>query len=153
MSRALKMLLVSLAVLLVGTAAAVKVRGAHKSEGAAGAQTTLVAQTGSAWQNVLVPDHATDGVLTIVIPLGAADEMDAGNPSAVQLPPVMRLKVGDRIVIRNDDDRPHLVMYAYVQPGETNQRVLDKTGMEVYSAGCSVTAESTGTFMSMMVGS
>jgi hypothetical protein len=155
MSGGLKALLIALALALAASAGVVGLRSVRSSDNKPPSHAAAVAPTATsgAWQNVLVADHATGGVLTIVIPPGAADEMDAGNPSAVELPPVMRLKVGDQIVIRNDDDRPHLVMYAYVLPGETNERVLDKTGIEVYSAGCSVTAQSTGTFMSMMVGS
>lgn len=86
-----------------------------------------------------------------MIPDGAAAEMDAGNPSAVQLPPVMHLKVGDRIVIENHDSRPHLVMYAYVLPGATNERVMQQPDIEVYSAGCSVNASASGAFMTMVV--
>ena len=146
------MLLISAAVVALSAAALLTVKELDRGERATPSPTAIAAASGGAWQNVLVADHATDGVLTIVIPAGAADEMDAGNQSAIQLPPVMRLRVGDKIVIRNEDTRPHLVMYAYVLPGATNERTFDKPELQAYSAGCSVSADSTATtFMTLMV--
>lgn len=151
MSRELKLLLISAAVVVLGAAALFTARDLDRGE--RDIQTpSAIAATNGVWQDVLVADHATDGVLTIVIPAGAADEMDAGNQAAIQLPPVMRLKVGDKIVIRNEDTRPHLVMYAYVLPGATNERVFDMPDLQAYSAGCSVSADSPATsFMTLIV--
>lgn len=150
MSGKVKAAAISVALLLATMATVIGFRVLDSGDGAAPPQTPVIAVAG-VWQNVLVPDHATDGVLTIVIPPGAADEMDAGNSSAIQLPSVMRLTIGDKIVIRNNDTRPHLVMYAYVLPGASNERVFNEPDLQVYSAGCSVTATSTGTFMTLMV--
>jgi hypothetical protein len=53
------------------------------------------------------------------------------------MPPVIRLRVGDQIAIRNDDTVPHIVLYAVVPPGTTHRRTFVEAETEVFTAGCS----------------
>ena len=71
-----------------------------------------------------------------MIPRGTYLRIQAGELDAYNLPSVMNMRVGDRIVIRNEDDFPHILMYAFVPIGGTDVRVLDDVGTEVYTAGC-----------------
>jgi hypothetical protein len=82
-----------------------------------------------------MPSTPTDGVLTLTIPLGAAADQEAGGRGH-EMPPVISLHVGDRIVIRNDDNAPHMILYAWLRPGETSERTFTQPGSEVYSSGC-----------------
>jgi hypothetical protein len=83
-----------------------------------------------------VASESTDGVLTIVIPPGMAASQAAGGPD-LAMPPVIRLRAGDEIAIRNDDTVPHIVLYAVVPPGTTHRRTFDEPDTEVFTAGCS----------------
>lgn len=78
---------------------------------------------------VLVIPAALIGVLVAVssdgggeeyrveVPRGTGDRLDAGDD--VQLMPTeVRLAVGDRMVVQNDDDRTHVVGPYTVRPGE-----------------------------------
>jgi hypothetical protein len=76
-----------------------------------------------------------DGVLTMVIPPGAAADQRAGG-RGYEMPAVISLEVGEKIVIRNDDDAGHMILFAFVEPGETVERVFAEPGSEVYSSGC-----------------
>jgi hypothetical protein len=99
---------------------------------------------------VVMPSAPTDGVLAMAIPLGAAADQQAGGPG-YQMPAVVSLTVGDTIVIRNDDDAPHMFLYAFLKPGETHERTLTAPGSETYSAGCGVHAASYNTFTTIFV--
>jgi len=103
------------------------------------------------WINVLAPAQATSGVIEITIPSGTGAQLDAGNAAAITLPSVMYVHVGDEIIIHNHDIRPHLLLYAYIEPGGTNVRQFDAPGTEVYSAGCSSSAATSGLFMTMAI--
>lgn len=59
---------------------------------------------------VVIPTSSTDGVLSIVIPAGMDAAMKRSGDAAYHMPPVIRLKVGDTIVIRNDDTAPHMLL-------------------------------------------
>lgn len=87
--------------------------------------------------SVLIPGSPKNGVLSIIIPPGTAEQMSAGGRGYV-LPSVIQLRRGDKIVIRNDDIFPHLMLYAFVMPGETAERVFDAVSTETYSAGCTI---------------
>jgi len=63
---------------------------------------------------------------------------------------VIRVRVGDRIVIENQDVQSHFVLYAFVRPGETIDRVMTAPGSEVYSAGCA-TDHSVNAFTSLFI--
>jgi hypothetical protein len=80
---------------------------------------------------------ATDGVLTVAVPRGTSEVRQGGELGYV-LPARIDLKVGDTVVIVNNDISPHLVMWAFVMPGQTVERVFEKPGSETYSAGCTV---------------
>lgn len=97
-----------------------------------------------------LPSEVVDGVLTLAIPAGAAANQQAGG-RGYEMPSVISLRVGDRIVIRNDDDEPHMFLYAFVQPGETHERTFTQPGTEVYSSGCGVHAASILNFTSLFV--
>jgi hypothetical protein len=89
---------------------------------------------------VNVPAAPTDGVLTIVIPPGTDAAMKRTGDAGYHLPSVMRLDVGDTIVIRNDDDAPHMILYTFLLPGQTDRRTFTTAGSEAYSSGCSANA-------------
>lgn len=99
---------------------------------------------------VAMPSAPVDGVLTMVIPPGAAADQQAGG-RGYEMPSVIDLNVGDTIVIRNDDDMPHMIMYTFLMPGETNTRTFMEPGSEVYSAGCGLHAASFLNFTTIFV--
>ncbi len=87
-------------------------------------------------------DHETDGIVTIVIPRGMEAQMMQTGNGDYRLPSVIRLHVGDTIILQNNDIAPHAILYAVLMPGQTNRRTLTKIGSEIYSAGCSAAAGS-----------
>lgn len=99
--------------------------------------------------DVLIPNAATDGVLTVTIPPGTGEAMALGRNGYV-MPSVIRLKVGDKVVIHNEDAFPHVMMFAFVMPGETVERTFDTVGSETYSAGCTIDPSPNG-FTSLFV--
>lgn len=98
----------------------------------------------------VMPSAPVDGVLTMVIPPGAAADQQAGG-RGYEMPPVISLEVGDTIVIRNDDDAPHMILYTFLMPGETNERTFTEIGSEVYSSGCGLNAASFLNFTSIFI--
>ncbi len=88
-------------------------------------------------QPVSFASAPTAGVLRIAVPRGTA-EVRLGGELGYVLPPVMNLHTGDKVIITNNDISPHLVMWAFLMPGQTVERVFDKPGSETYSAGCTV---------------
>ncbi len=111
------------------------------------APTTTVARASDG--AVLVPGIPENGVLSITIPPGTAESMAAGGRGYV-LPAVIQLHRGDRIVIRNDDIFPHIMLFAFVMPGETAERSFDHVMTETYSAGCTIDPTPNG-FTSLFV--
>ena len=99
--------------------------------------------------DVIVPNVATNGVLAITIPAGTGETMAAGRHGYV-LPAVIKLQVGDRIVIRNRDVFPHFMLFAIVMPGETVERSMTEPMSETYSAGCTADPTQNG-FTSLFV--
>jgi hypothetical protein len=55
--------------------------------------------------------------IEIVVPAGTQDRLSAGE-SVVLMPARIELRVGDQLVIRNDDDVSHLVGPYQVDPGD-----------------------------------
>jgi hypothetical protein len=98
----------------------------------------------------VMPSAPTDGLLELVIPPGAFADQQAGGPG-YEMPSVIRLNVGDKIVIRNDDGASHMILYAFLKPGETHERIFTEPGSEVYSSGCGVHAASFNNFTSLFV--
>ena len=98
----------------------------------------------------VLPGTPTDGVLTLVIPSGAAVDQGLGG-QGYQMPDVIELNVGDTIVLRNDDTAPHMILYAFLMPGQTHERTLTTPGSEVYSAGCGVHGASFLNFTTIFV--
>jgi len=101
--------------------------------------------------SMTVAASATNGVIEIVIPFGAYERIQGGQLDFYNLPSVMNLKVGDRIVIRNNDAYPHLIMYAFVPVGGVDERVFTTTGSEVYTAGCTPSAGDYAPFTSIFI--
>ncbi len=97
-----------------------------------------------------MPSAPVDGVLSMVIPRGAAADQQAGG-RGYAMPSVISLEVGDRIVIRNDDDAPHMILYAFLMPGESDERVFTAPVSEVYSSGCGLHAASILNFTTIFV--
>ena len=99
----------------------------------------------------VIPAAPTDGVLTMVIPPGAAAEQRLGG-HGYTMPDVIQLTAGDTIVLHNDDTAPHMILYAFLMPGETHERTFTTPGSEVYSSGCGVHAASFLNFTTIFVG-
>lgn len=98
---------------------------------------------------VIIPNTPVNGVLEITIPPGTAESMAAGG-RGYELPPVINLHTGDKIIIHNNDGFPHLMMFAFVLPGESTERTFTKVGSETYSAGCTIDPTPNG-FTSLFV--
>ena len=62
-----------------------------------------------------------------------------------EMPAVIQLTTGDTIILRNDDTVPHMILYAFLMPGETHERTLTMPGSEVYSSGCGLHGASSST--------
>jgi hypothetical protein len=97
-----------------------------------------------------MPAAPTDGVLIMVIPPGAAADQRAGG-RGYQMPDVIQLTAGDTIVLRNDDTVPHMILYAFLMPGQTYERTVMTPGSEVYSSGCGVHGASFLNFTTIFV--
>ncbi|MCC6791311.1 MAG: hypothetical protein IT336_06495 [Thermomicrobiales bacterium] len=100
----------------------------------------LHAGHGDASDRVVAPNVPTDGLLEIVIPRGSDAVMKTSGDAAYHMPAVIKVRVGDTITIRNDDVAPHMVLYAFLMPGETDTRVFTGAGSETYSSGCAANA-------------
>jgi hypothetical protein len=112
---------------------------------------TLPAQEVAAPQGlVTMPDAPVNGVLTLAIPPGAAADQQAGGRGYI-MPSVIDLEVGDTIVIHNDDDAPHMILYTFLMPGQTDTRTFTSPGSEVYSSGCGLHAASILNFTTIFV--
>lgn len=76
--------------------------------------------------------------VTFVVDPGTGERLDAGE--VVELMPAeVRLDVGDTIVIRNDDDRDHVVGPYFVRSGETLQQTY--TRAQVLVGECQLSGE------------
>jgi hypothetical protein len=98
----------------------------------------------------VMPAAPTNGMLTMVIPPGAAADQRAGG-RGYEMPAVIQLTTGDTIVLRNDDTVPHMILYAFLMPGETHERTLTMPGSEVYGSGCGLHGASSLNFTSIFV--
>ena len=115
--------------------------------------TTIIAAPVDGVVEMVAAAAATTGLLEIVIPRGTYLRIQAGELDAYNLPSVMNMRVGDRIVIRNEDDFPHILMYAFVPIGGTDVRVLDDVGTEVYTAGCTPSGGEFAPFTTIFIAS
>ena len=100
---------------------------------------------------VVVPAGPTDGLLEIVIPRGADAAMKASGDQAYHMPAVIQVRVGDTMVIRNDDVVPHMILYAFLMPGQTDTRLFTTPGSETYSSGCAANAAEFHDFTTIFV--
>lgn len=98
----------------------------------------------------MMPAQPVAGVLTMVIPAGAAADQQQGG-TGYEMPAVISLDVGDTIVIRNDDDAPHMILYAFLKPGESDTRTFTAPGSETYSSGCGLHAASYHSFTTIFI--
>src|SRR5918994_5230385 len=97
---------------LILTGVGVGLRGTVDSEASSRSMLTApMAPTSVA----VMPAAPTDGVLTMVIPPGAAADQRAGG-RGYHMPDVIQLTAGDTIVLRNDDSVPHMILYAFLMP-------------------------------------
>jgi hypothetical protein len=101
--------------------------------------------------HVVAPAYSTDGALTITIPRGTDAAMHSSGDAAYHLPSVIRLTIGDTMVIRNDDVVPHMILYTFLMPGERDTRVFTTIGSEAYSSGCAANAASFHDFTTIFV--
>ncbi|MFM9106390.1 MAG: hypothetical protein ACKOWF_06785 [Chloroflexota bacterium] len=90
---------------------------------------------------------AAAGIL-VTVPGGTATEY-ATNGHRFELPPVIELRSGQSIEVRNDDLVTHVILGMAVPAGETRSRTAGEPGYEVYSAGCA--AHAAGSAMTTLV--
>ena len=69
------------------------------------------------------------------IPVGSGDAIDRGEPLEI-LPAELQVKVGEVIVIVNEDDRGHLIGPFFVGAGETLRQKFSSPG--TFIGECSV---------------
>jgi hypothetical protein len=98
----------------------------------------------------VLPGVPTDGVLTSLIPPRAAADQRLGG-RGYQMPDVIQLTASDTIVLRNDDTAPHMILYAFLLPGQTHERTLMTPGSEVYRSGYGVHGASFLNFTTIFV--
>jgi hypothetical protein len=72
---------------------------------------------------------------TFTIPAGTGDRVDAGERVAI-LPPQLTVRVGEVLVIVNEDDRGHAIGPFYVGPGQTLRQRFAAPGE--FEGECSV---------------
>jgi len=111
---------------------------------------SLLPAPAPAVESVVVPGVATDGVVSFTIPKGAAVAQQAGAEPYL-MPDVMRLSVGDKLVVRNEDDYPHMIFALLVQPSETGTMTFDEPGTTAYSSGCTANGGTMNSFTSVVV--
>ena len=99
---------------------------------------------------IVVPNHTTDGQIAFTIPLGAAeDQADGGTPYV--MPPTIRMTVGDKVIVTNDDVYPHIILSSLVMPGTTATMVFDEPGINAFSSGCTANGGTINAFTSVIV--
>ena len=78
--------------------------------------------------------------LVFVIPLGTAAAQMRGDPDAYTLPPEIDVVVGQRIVVRNQDNAMHYFFYMPIAPGQEVVKTFDQPGQYGYSSlfSCSI---------------
>lgn len=99
---------------------------------------------------VVVPGEPENGRIAFTIPRGAAESQARGGAPYV-MPPVMRLQVGDAVVVSNADVAPHMVLNGLVLPGETTQLVFAEPGVHAFSSGCTANGGTMNSFTSVIV--
>jgi plastocyanin len=104
----------------------------------------------AAVEPVIVPAVPTDGVIAFTIPRGATDVQQAGGRAYI-MPAAMRLYVGDRVIVRNDDLYPHMIFTMLVMPGTTETMTFDEPGIHPYSSGCAAHGGMLNAFTSVIV--
>lgn len=97
-----------------------------------------------------MPETPVDGLLIMRIPPGAGADQQAGG-RGYAMPSIINLTVGDTIVIHNDDDEPHMILYAFLLPGQSDTRTFTAPGSEVYSSGCGLHAAAILNFTTIFV--
>ena len=136
-----------LLIAMIVTSAGVALLGATAREAPA---LSVLGATAAPTSAPALPAAPMDGVLTLVIPPGAAADQRVGG-RGYQMPDVIQLTAGDTIVLRNDDTAPHMILYAFLMPGETHERTFTSSGSEVYSSGCGVHAASFLNFTTIFI--
>ena len=124
--------------------------GLHGATAGQSASLSILGVTAVPTSAPVLPGTPTDGVLTLVIPPGAAADQRLGG-RGYTMPDVIQLTAGDTIVLCNDDSVPHMILYAFLMPGQTHERTLLTPGSEVYSSGCGVHAASFLNFTTIFV--
>ncbi len=99
---------------------------------------------------IVIPNHTTAGQIAFTIPLGAAqDQTDGGTPYI--MPPTIRMTVGDKVIVTNDDVFPHIILSSLVMPGTTATMVFDEPGINAFSSGCTANGGTINAFTSVIV--
>lgn len=99
---------------------------------------------------VAVDAFAMEGLDSFTIPAGAATAQQAGAEPYL-MPDVMRLHVGDKLVVGNQDVFPHMIFAMVVAPGTTGTMVFDQPGVTDYSSGCTANGGTMNRFTSVIV--
>ena len=136
---------------VLGLGATLALAGSALQTMSPSASITLPAQEMTAPQGLAtMPNTPVDGVLTLNIPLGASADQQAGG-RGYAMPSVIDLNVGDTIIIHNDDDAPHMILYTFLLPGQSDTRTFMSPGSEVYSSGCGLHAAAILNFTTIFV--
>jgi len=120
----------------------------------------LLAQTSPAPSVTAVPvapwtgtvnfdDHATNGVLEFAIPLGSYDAFERGEMGYI-VPSLIELQAGDEVIVRNTDNRPHMIFYNFIPPETTVRLRYDEAGIFTFSSGCAANPQA-NSFTTMVV--
>ena len=81
----------------------------------------------------------TNEGIEVTVPNGTAASYSASG-HGFSLPPVIRMRTGQHVRVRNEDSLTHVILGLRVAAGETVSRFLERPGYEVYSAGCAAHA-------------
>jgi hypothetical protein len=135
---------------MVGLVATAALAGGVVNLAAPAREAILPAGDGVPQGLAAMPDTPVEGVLTMSIPLGASADQQAGG-RGYTMPSVINLELGDTIVIHNDDDAPHMILYTFLLPGQTDTRTFTAPGSEVYSSGCGLHAAAILNFTTIFV--
>lgn len=93
-------------------------------------------ETVPAWtRTITFDDHPTDGVLDFTIPQGSYDAFERGEMGYI-VPSRIEMSVGDRVVVRNTDNRPHMIFYNFIPPESTVTIPFETAGIFTFSSGC-----------------
>lgn len=107
---------------------------------------------GSTLVPAVVADHPTNGKIEFTIPQGAAELQFSGGTPYI-MPPVIRFRVSDTVVVRNNDVYPHMILNALAPADTTTTIAFDEPGTFAFSSGCTANGGTMNSFTTVIVSS